>query len=121
MSSMHGGTKPAALELKLQNIHPSILPREMLQNLDRLTVEALCALGREIIQDLLIRAMNLFSVMKLSVSNTNRNAPIDVESIMTYCQNLFSKLAEIRIRIDLKRSAEANENGTTVELNPNIG
>ncbi|KAI1729868.1 hypothetical protein Ddc_02534 [Ditylenchus destructor] len=94
------------LDPRLQSLMPAILPREMMENLENHSVEMLCSLGREITQDLAIRAMNLMSIVRLSVTNSIRNSPVSVTSILSYCQTLFMKLAEIRIRIDLKRAAE---------------
>ncbi|KAI1717242.1 BAR domain-containing protein [Ditylenchus destructor] len=94
------------LDPRLQSLMPAIVPREMMENLENHSVEMLCSIGREITQDLAIRAMNLMSVVRLSVVNNIRNSPVSVASILSYCQTLFMKLAEIRIRIDLKRAAE---------------
>lgn len=83
-------------ETRFQSIIPSILPWEMLDNFERSSIDGLCAIGREVVNDLSTRALNLVSIIRLNATKVNSNTShISVETILLYCDVLFEKLIEV--------------------------
>jgi len=95
------------LDMRLLLLIPPVLPKEMLEDMERHSVEVLCSIGREIVHDLMSRALNLASLLNMNVTNAKKSAALDVETILHYCKTLFTKLAEVRLRIDQKLSSES--------------
>jgi hypothetical protein len=98
----HQDPKKRTIEERMHGIIPTPISFDLLNNLDKMSVIQLCEVGREIIQDISFRVMNVFSYFKTEVHRRNI-AVHDIEAILCYSKILFRKLQEVRIRIDQAR------------------
>jgi len=91
------------LQQKLQAGCLPPFPREILENLDTLSVEMLCALGRELVAELLLRVCNLFNALKMNAMNHQNKNCAEVELLISDNRFIISALVQVRLRIDLER------------------
>jgi hypothetical protein len=94
-SGGHSSSSTKQMDARFVQLRPAVLPKEMFEDLERHSVDVLCSIGKEITQDLMARALNFMSVMKLQVTNNGRNAAVDVETVVGYCRWLFERLIEV--------------------------
>lgn len=91
------------MQERIQSILPPPISQEQLYRTETMTVPQLCQFGREIVQEISIRAMNVLSFFKLEPSRRS-NPAIDLKAILAYSKQLFIKLQEIRVRVDRARA-----------------
>ncbi|CAD5212366.1 unnamed protein product [Bursaphelenchus okinawaensis] len=84
---------------RVKALIPPPLPFEILDKTGDMSITELCIQGREIVNELSIRFMNVITSLKMD----RKNAVVDIEATLVYIRFLFKKLLEIRIRIDRSR------------------
>lgn len=108
MTAVHPESAKHPIQDRIRHIMPPPMSIDTLNNLGDLTVVQLCQTGREIVQDISVRAMNVLSFFKLGV-NRRTNPAFDIEAILAYSKFLFQKLQEIRIRLDKIRMEQKSK------------
>lgn len=108
MHNIHVEQSKRSVQERIQNLVPAPMAFATLNKLDTMSVLQMCQLGREIVQDISVRVMNVLTFFRTDVSRRNNpaliNPALDIEAILTYTKFLFRKLQEIRIRVDKARA-----------------
>ncbi|MCP9258561.1 hypothetical protein DINM_001588 [Dirofilaria immitis] len=74
---------------------------EILNDLSKYSVAALACIGRELVQELLLRTYTLMTSLTKSVDRWHQQQGVsDPEQLLSYCEYILSKITEIRLRID---------------------
>uniref|UniRef100_A0A914Z2G8 Uncharacterized protein n=1 Tax=Panagrolaimus superbus TaxID=310955 RepID=A0A914Z2G8_9BILA len=75
--------------------HPNLL-----EDLSTKSVGFLCGIGKDVIQELVIRMVSITNILK--TPNWKASAFAEVELILSYCKFLIEKIREIRAYVDRK-------------------
>ncbi|KAE9552288.1 hypothetical protein FO519_004505 [Halicephalobus sp. NKZ332] len=88
---------------KIMGLNPKpMFHMDILDNLHVKSVGYLCSLGKDIIQELILRAVQLNGIFKVTTERWNSTNHNDVDILFTYCRYLLGKLWEIRVYVDRK-------------------
>ncbi|VDN04772.1 unnamed protein product [Thelazia callipaeda] len=128
-SQMQQILEPASEPLKKEEakvarpMNPPPYSPEILNNLSNYSVAALSCIGRELVQELLLRTYTLMTSLTKSVDRWHQQqGASDPEQLLLYCEFILSKIVEIRLRIDsVPRICKINEDkfiAMMTDLNP---
>ncbi|EFO26206.1 hypothetical protein LOAG_02278 [Loa loa] len=82
-------------------MNPPPYSPEILNDLSKYSVASLACIGRELVQELLLRTYTLMTSLTKSVDRWHQQQGVsDPEQLLSYCEYILSKIAEIRLRID---------------------
>ncbi|VDK78553.1 unnamed protein product [Litomosoides sigmodontis] len=82
-------------------MNPPPYSPEILDDLSKYSVASLACIGRELVQELLLRTYTLMTSLTKSVDRWHQQqGTSDPEQLLSYCEYILSKITEIRIRID---------------------
>ncbi|KAL4002389.1 hypothetical protein ACH3XW_3260 [Acanthocheilonema viteae] len=82
-------------------MNPPPYSPEILTDLSKYSVASLACIGRELVQELLLRTYTLMTSLTKSVDRWHQQQGIsDPEQLLSYCEYILSKITEIRLRID---------------------
>ncbi|KAM3724611.1 Glutamine/asparagine-rich protein [Dirofilaria immitis] len=82
-------------------MNPPPYSPEILNDLSKYSVAALACIGRELVQELLLRTYTLMTSLTKSVDRWHQQQGVsDPEQLLSYCEYILSKITEIRLRID---------------------
>ncbi|VIO90953.1 conserved hypothetical protein [Brugia malayi] len=82
-------------------MNPPPYSPEILSDLSKYSVASLACIGRELVQELLLRTYTLMTSLTKSVDRWHQQQGVsDPEQLLSYCEYILSKITEIRLRID---------------------
>lgn len=82
-------------------MNPPPYSPEILNSLSKYSVASLACIGRELVQELLLRTYTLMTSLTKSVDRWHQQQGIsDPEYLLSYCEYILSKINEVRLRID---------------------
>uniref|UniRef100_A0A8R1XVR6 Mediator of RNA polymerase II transcription subunit 30 n=1 Tax=Onchocerca volvulus TaxID=6282 RepID=A0A8R1XVR6_ONCVO len=101
-ASDQAGEKSKKEETKTARpMNPPPYSPEILNDLSKYSVVALACIGRELVQELLLRTYTLMTSLTKSVDRWHQQQGVsDPEQLLSYCEYILSKITEIRLRID---------------------
>ncbi|VDK75902.1 unnamed protein product [Anisakis simplex] len=82
-------------------LNPPPYSPEILNNLSKYSVWSLSMIGRELVQELILRTQMLMNLLfKLIDRRYQQQSTSDPEQLLEYCQMILTRIVEIRLRID---------------------
>ncbi|VDK56353.1 unnamed protein product [Gongylonema pulchrum] len=82
-------------------MNPPPYSPEILDNLSKYSIVSLTYIGRELVQELLLRTYTLMTILTKSADRWHQQQGVsDPEQLLAYCEYILSKITEIRLRID---------------------
>ncbi|EJW71814.1 hypothetical protein WUBG_17279, partial [Wuchereria bancrofti] len=82
-------------------MNPPPYSPEILSDLSKYSIASLACIGRELVQELLLRTYTLMTGLTKSVDRWHQQQGVsDPEQLLSYCEYILSKITEIRLRID---------------------
>uniref|UniRef100_A0AAF5PQN6 Activator 1 subunit 5 n=3 Tax=Wuchereria bancrofti TaxID=6293 RepID=A0AAF5PQN6_WUCBA len=82
-------------------MNPPPYSPEILSDLSKYSIASLACIGRELVQELLLRTYTLMTSLTKSVDRWHQQQGVsDPEQLLSYCEYILSKITEIRLRID---------------------